>query len=116
MADPLDEELERFLGQFAPVAPAPLPRHRHASRRTWWALAASALVASGLWVVALRPGLPPASHPSPPPPRATMGELSVVLRRGDVSRVSDALQGRTLADPRRSGRALRSLALGRPGS
>jgi hypothetical protein len=109
-----DEEIEGFLRRFEPRAPSALPRRpRHRQRPAWWAVAA-ALVVGGVWLGLRRPAeVPPdVAAPVVTRPRATMGELSVLLRPGESPRAIEELGQRVLADPRRSGGALRELARG----
>ena len=116
MSDPIDDQaFEDFLRQFEPRAPSSLPGRRLV--RPWWPLAAAALIAVALYV-GLRGGPstthPDAAHdtlrPSAARSRPTFGELSVVLRPRDQARVMAELESDVLADPRRSGGALRALA------
>jgi hypothetical protein len=114
--DPFDEEaFEDFLRQFEPRAPSPLPSRPPV--RFWWAVAAAALTALGLYV-GLRAGSSSPQRevrhdtvrPSIARHRPTFGELSVVLHPRDHARVTAELESDVLADPRRAGGALRALA------
>lgn len=116
MPDPVDDEaFEDFLRQFEPRAPSPLPFRRPV--RSWWALAAAALIAVGFYAV--RHHGPQARHmearhdtvrPNVSRSRPTLGEVSVILRPRDHARVMAELEADVLADPRRRGGALRALA------
>jgi hypothetical protein len=116
MSDPFDDEaFEDFLRQFEPRAPSALPARRPS--RIIWALAAAALIAVGLYV-GLHGGAAArhreARHDTVrsrvAAVRPTMGDLSVVMRPGDYAGASAGLEMEVLADPRRSGGALRALA------
>jgi hypothetical protein len=118
-----NEDLELFLRQFEPRAPAPLPAG--GARRAWWALAAAALVAGALWIgwpaASIRAPAPSIPKPAVAPAaetrsRPTMAEMSVVLRPAGCTKAMAQLERRVLADPRRRGGALRVMAAGEPGS
>ncbi len=114
-----DHEFETFLRRFEPQAPSPLPTPRGASGRRRWAWAAAALVLVAGWAewrhlsgaVRTSTVLPaPRTVTSESRPRPTMGELSVLLRRGDEAKLAGDLENRVLPDPRRPGGALRVLS------
>src|SRR5574340_1152201 len=116
MSDPFDDEaFESFLRQFEPRAPSALPAGRPS--RVIWALAAAALIVFGLYLglhggsnARLREARHETVRPRVAPVRPTMGDLSVVLRPPDYARAVAGLEMEVLADPRRSGGALRALA------
>jgi len=122
-----DEDLEAFLRRFEPRAPSPLPIVRRSSSRTWWALAAASLATAALWIGSREPALAPiearparmaeaaAVADRAPRSRTTLAQLSIVLRPVEAVRVADELQTRVLADPTRTGGALREMASAGPG-
>src|SRR5688500_12567051 len=97
-----DPELEAFLRQFRPRAPAPLEVRRPPGRWALWAAAAAASALIALWARDGRDS--PAERPDqeqmatgPSVPTAAL--LGRAWRNGDHDRLLDALDARALPDP-----------------